>query len=132
MHDISFMNCSVDIEQKDHYLHAVITGEKSLVNANACFNEIFSACVFYRCSNVLIESRLQGMSLDSIEMFDLVKKNYVKANSIGMRIAVVDTVSDHEHRGLKFGENLALISGVNVRIFDEPSDPEIITWLNDK
>lgn len=129
MHDISLMNCSVDIEQKDEFLHAVVKGECSLVNATACFNEIYGACIFYRCSNVLIESQLSGASLDSMEMFDLVKKNYVKANSIGMRIALVDMVTDHDENGIKFGENLALISGMHIRVFKELNEQQMIEWL---
>ncbi len=126
------MNCTVDIDQKENYLHAIVKGETSLSNANACFNEIYGACIFYRCSKVLIESHLQGASLDSIEMFDLVKKNNVKANSIGMRIAIVDMVTDHDMRGLKFGENLALISGMNVRLFKDLNAPAMIEWLSEK
>lgn len=132
MYDIALMNCTVDIEQKENYLHAVVTGETSLANANACFNEIYGACIFYRYSRVLIESRLTGPSLDSIEMFDLIKKNYVKANSIGMRIAFVDTVTSHDEKGLKFGENLALISGMTIRLFKELNEQEMIDWLLEK
>ncbi len=132
MHDISFLNCTVDIEQKDQFLLAVVKGENSLVNAAACFNEIYGACIFYRCSNVLIKSYLSGASLDSIEMFDLIKKNYVKANSIGMRIAFVDMVTDHDENGLKFGENLALISGMHIRVFKELNEPQMIEWLMEK
>ncbi len=123
---------SVDIDQKLNYLHAVVNGESSLSNANACFNEIFGACVFYRCSNVLIESHLTGSSLDSMEMFDLVKKNHVKANSIGMRIAIVDMVTDHDEKGLKFGENLAIISGMNIRLFNNFNEPDMVAWLLEK
>lgn len=132
MYDISSMNCTVDIDQKENYLHAVVKGETSLSNANACFNEIYGACIFYRCSKVLIESHLTGASLDSIEMFDLVKKNYVKANSIGMRLAIVDMVTDHDMRGLKFGENLALISGMSIRLFKDLNETEMIDWLLEK
>ncbi len=126
------MNCTVDIDQKENYLHAIVKGETSLSNANACFNEMYGACIFYRCSKVLIESHLQGASLDSIEMCDLVKKNNVKANSIGMHIAIVDMVTDHDMRGLKFGENLALISGMNVRLFKDLNAPAMIEWLSEK
>jgi hypothetical protein len=129
MVEMTHMNCTVDIEQKENYLHAVISGENSLANANASFNEIYGACIFYRCSKVLIESHLSGASLDSIDMFDLVKKNYVKANSIGMRMAIVDMVTSHDVRGLKFGENLALISGMNIRLFKELNEQEMVSWL---
>ncbi|MFZ4619850.1 MAG: hypothetical protein ACOYNS_04770 [Bacteroidota bacterium] len=123
------MSYSVEVEQKEEYLHAFVNGESTLANVNASFNEIYGACILYRCNNVLVENHLAGKSLDSMEMFDFIKKNYVKANSLGMRIAFIDMVREHDLKALKFGENLALISGVNIRLFTELNEDEMVSWL---
>ena len=123
------MSYSLDIENKGEYLHAVVRGEKTLANVLSYFEEIYGACLLYHCSKVLIEERLDGPALDTFDIFVIVTKNYTKAKSIDLRLAFVDVHVDRDIQGLKFGENLAHIRGVNVKLFQQYNIDEMVAWL---
>lgn len=120
-------NYKLHIEQKEFYLHATVTGENSLSNVLAYLDEIYKACVQFKCKKVLIEENLKGSNLDTFDIFIVVSKNFAKALTLGLRLAYVDLNTEHSKRGLKFAENLAHIRGVNVQLFYETE--KAIDWL---
>ena len=123
------MNYSLNIEHKGEYLHAVAHGENTLANILSYFEEVYEACILNRCSNVLIEHHLNGKSLDTFDIFVVITKNYVRAKTIGLRIAFISLNSERDIQGLKFGENLAHIRGINVRLFHTYNKEEMVDWL---
>jgi hypothetical protein len=122
------MSYSLNIEFKEQYLHAIVSGENTLANSLSYLDEIYNACIQYRCSNVLIEEHLAGPSLDTFDTFVVVTKNMSRAKTIGVRLAFLDMNTEHSKRELKFGENLAHIRGMNVRLFFDNTQ-EAVDWL---
>lgn len=122
------MSHSVNIEFKEQYLHVTVNGENTLANVLSYFEQIYAACIQYRCSNVLIEELLTGPNLDTFDIFVVITKNFNRAKTLGLRLAYVDMNTEHSKRGLKFAENLSHIRGVNVRIFYYSTE-EAIAWL---
>lgn len=123
------MSYSVDVEHKGEYLHAVVTGDKTLANVLSYFEEIYGACVLYHCSTVLIEERLTGPCLDTFDIFVVVTKNYNRAKTMRLRFAFIDMNSDHNIQALKFGENLAHIRGVDIKLFQNYNIEDMVAWL---
>ncbi len=122
------MSYSLNIEFKEQYLHVTVNGENTLANVLSYLEEVYEACIQYRCSNILIEEMLTGPSLYTFDIFVVVTKNFSKAKSVGLRLAYVDMNTEHSKRGLKFAENLAHIRGVNVRLFYN-NTIEAVVWL---
>ena len=123
------MGYSLDIRQEDEYLHVIVEGDNTLTNVLSYFEEVYGACILYRCSNVLIEQHFTGPSLDTFDIFVVITKNYNKALTLGIRLAFADMNINHDTHRLKFAENLANIRGVNVRVFYERNIQEMIDWL---
>ncbi len=126
------MSYSLNIEHKEDYLHVSVYGECTLANVLSYFEEVYGACILYRCSNVLIEQHLTGPNLDTFDIFVVVTKNHNSAKNIGLRLAFVDTHTKHDAQGLRFGENLAQIRGVNVRVFYTYEPHKMVEWLLSK
>ena len=126
------MGYSLNIEQRGEYLHATVSGECTLVNVLSYFEEIYGACILYRCSNVLIEENLSGQNLDTFDIFVVITKNYQRLKNINVRLAYVDLNAKHDIERLKFSENLAHIRGINVKVFYEYNLQKMIAWLLDK
>lgn len=122
------MSYSLNIEFKEQYLHITVNGENTLANSLSYLDKIYKACIQYRCSNVLIEEHLTGPTLDTYDTFVIVAKNIHRAKTIGARLAFMDKNAEHSKRELRFGENLAQIRGLNVRLFFDNTQ-EAIGWL---
>ena len=78
---------------------------------------------------MLIEDHMVGPKLDSYDIFVVISKNVYKAKTVGLRLAFVNMNTVHDTHGLKFGENLAHIRGMNVRVFYDSNTPEMVAWL---
>lgn len=121
------MSYTAKIEFKEDYVHVQVTGKNTLENVLSYFNEVYAACLQYRCNKVLIEESLTGPNLDTFEIFEVIIKNFSKAKALGVRLAYVDLNTAHNKRGLKFAENLAHIRGVTVELFSDT--PAAVRWL---
>ena len=126
------MSYAINIEFKEHYLHVTVKGENTLANVLSYLNEVYDACIQYRCSKVLIEEFLTGPGLDTFDIFVVITKNFPKAKSIGLRLAYSDMNPEHNKRGMMFAENLAHIRGVNVRLFSDDIHHAVAWLLEDK
>ncbi|MDP1678246.1 MAG: hypothetical protein Q8L88_15420 [Bacteroidota bacterium] len=123
------MNYSLNIDNKGEYLHVIARGENTLANILSYFEEVYEACILNHCFNVLIEHHLNGKSIDTFDIFVVITKNYARAKTIGLRIAFISLNSERDTQGLKFGENLAHIRGMNVRLFHTYNKEEMVVWL---
>ncbi len=121
------MNYTINITLKNNYLHAVITGDNSIKNVERYLLDIQEAVEQQQCKNVLIEEHLTGSGLDTFDIFDIIRTRARYARDNKLRIAYIDLNRDHHRTTVAFGENLANILGVNVKVFS--ATPEAVVWL---
>lgn len=123
------MSYNLKIDFKEQYLHVTAKGQCSLTNILGYIDEVYEACLKFRCSKVLIEEHMIGPGLDTFDIFVVITKNYTRAKSIDLRLAYIDVNPEHNMQGMKFAENLAHIRGVKVRFFTELNNQEMVDWL---
>jgi hypothetical protein len=121
------MNYTINITLKNNYLHAVITGDNSIKNVERYLLDIQEAVEQQQCKSVLIEEHLTGSGLDTFDIFDIIRTRARYARDNKLRIAYIDLNRDHHRTTVAFGENLANILGVNVKVFS--ATPEAVVWL---
>ena len=121
------MNYTINITLQNDYLHAVITGDNSIKNVDRYLLDIQEAVEQQQCKNVLIEEQLVGAGLDTFDIFDIIRTRARYARDNKLRIAYIDLNRDHHRTTVAFGENLANILGVNVKVFS--ATPEAVDWL---
>jgi hypothetical protein len=121
------MNYTINITLQNDYLHAVITGDNSIKNVDRYLLDIQEAVEQQQCKNVLIEEQLIGAGLDTFDIFDIIRTRARYARDNKLRIAYIDLNRDHHRTTVAFGENLANILGVNVKVFS--ATPEAVVWL---
>lgn len=121
------MNYTINISLQNNYLHAVITGDNSIKNVDRYLLDIQEAVEQQQCKNVLIEEQLIGAGLDTFDIFDIIRTRARYARDNKLRIAYIDLNRDHHRTTVAFGENLANILGVNVKVFS--ATPDAVVWL---
>lgn len=121
------MKYTININLQNNYLHAVITGDNSIKNVDRYLLDIQEAVEQQQCKNVLIEEQLIGAGLDTFDIFDIIRTRARYARDNKLRIAYIDLNRDHHRTTVAFGENLANILGVNVKVFSTTS--EAMDWL---
>ena len=62
------------IDQKPTYLHAIVTGRNSRENVARYLEEILHECIARRYFRVLIEERLEGPRLGTLDVFEIVSE----------------------------------------------------------
>lgn len=122
------MSYSLSTSFTGTYLHAVITGENSIRNVDRYLTEIRTLLEEHSCTAVLIEEQLVGSGLDTFDVFEVIRSHARYARDFKLRIAYIDLNRDHHRTTVAFGENLANILGVNVKVF--PDTAEAAAWLN--
>jgi len=123
------MPASVDIKEKQGYLHVTVTGENTPENVLDYLMVVRAACVQRRCLAVLIEENLTGPGLSITKIFDVISKASQGARPALTVMAYVDMNSEHDHTRMKFAEDVAVNLGISVRVFDNLRDAEL--WLRD-
>ena len=68
------MMYALTIDQKPTYLHAIVTGRNSRENVTRYLEEILQACIARKCFRVLIEERLEGPRLGTLDVFEIVSQ----------------------------------------------------------
>ncbi|MFA6469672.1 MAG: hypothetical protein WCW35_12295 [Bacteroidota bacterium] len=121
------MSYTIHITYHPQYLHAMVEGDNSAKNVDRYFTDIQHAIGEHRCTNVLIEERLTGPGLDPFDIFEVIRTQARFARSHQLRIAYVDLNKDHHRTTVAFGENLANILGVNIKVFS--TSLEAMVWL---
>jgi hypothetical protein len=72
------MKYSLRIDQKAGYLHAIVTGENSKPNVARYIKDILRECKTRNCFNILIEDRLEGPRLGTMDVFEIVSEGSIK------------------------------------------------------
>jgi len=119
------MTYKLTIDQKPTYLHVIVTGRNSRENAVRYLEEVLHECTARSCFRVLIEERLDGPRLGTLDVFQIVSEASSKAEGILKAIAYVDV--NAESNMMQFAETVAVNRGVPVVVFSTVADAE--KWL---
>ncbi|MCK9410127.1 MAG: hypothetical protein WCX28_14835 [Bacteriovoracaceae bacterium] len=121
------MEYTISISFTGKLIHAVIDGQNSKDNVNRYMSDIQQEVEKLQCKNILIEDQLTGPGLDPIDVFDIIRSHTRYARIHKLRIGYID-INRYLHRTtVAFGENLANIFGVNVKVFNSVEDAT--AWL---
>jgi hypothetical protein len=116
------------IDPKPAYLHATVTGRNSRDNVARYMDEILRECIARRCFRVLIEERLEGPRLGTMEVYQIVSEGSDKAMGLLQAIAYVDV---NAQRGfMQFAETVAVNRALPLAVFRTVADAE--NWLLEK
>lgn len=113
------------VEQKSGYLHAVVTGVNSKENVAAYLAELRGECIARGCFRVLIEERLEGPRMKTLDVFEVIFKGSAHALGLYTAIAFVDINAEGDL--MKFAQTAAVNRGIPVSLFATVADAE--QWL---
>jgi hypothetical protein len=108
------MSYRLTIAQEDGYLHATVTGANTMENVTGYLRDVQQACSAHGCFRLLIEERLEGPRLSTIDVYQ------IASSSEGVRqffrqLAYVDVNGEGDL--MKFAETVAVNRGLPVRMF---------------
>jgi hypothetical protein len=113
------------IDQKPAYLHVAVTGRNSGANVVRYMEEVIRECATRRCFRVLIEERLEGPRLGTIEVFGMVSKGSARFQRTLEAMAYVDLNAAGDV--MRFAEDVAVNRGFPVRVLPTVAAAE--EWL---
>jgi len=113
------------ISVKPTYLHDIVTGRNSKKNVQRYMAEIDAECAARGCFRVLIEERLDGPRLGTLDVFQIASNGSDRSRGKMLAIAYVD--ANAEGGLMKFAETVAVNRGLPVSVFATVADAE--TWL---
>jgi len=122
------MSYQLKIIQKPAYLHAIVSGLNSRDNVKAYLADVLEACKIRACNQVLIEERLEGPRIDTINVFQIASEGSRQAMGFFKAIAYVDVNAEGDL--MKFAETVAVNRSLPVRLFSSVADAE--RWLAEK
>ena len=119
------MSYKLTITQKPTYLHAIVTGVNSRENVTRYLEEIVRECTRRGCYQVLIEERLEGPRLGTMDVFQIASEGSSRARGFFKAIAYVDVNAEDDL--MKFAETVAVNRSLPVTVFSSVKDAE--KWL---
>ena len=108
------MSYQINFEQKDDYMHIVVTGTKSTDTIRSFHADICTQRENHGYSRILVEQRLEGPAIPTFELYELVAQASQKAAGKYDAIAYVDEARD---TNLSFAETVAVNRGAAVATF---------------
>lgn len=119
---------NLQIEEKNNYLYACASGERSRENVIAMTIEVFNTALEKKFSRIIIDVRELSGYFGLMDIFILVKE--VMANLRGKGIDQVAVIDVHQtNRNDWFLEPVAHSYGLNIRVFTELDSA--IQWLGE-
>jgi hypothetical protein len=115
------------IDQKPTYLHAIVTGRNSRENVARYLEDIRHACIARGCFRVLIEERLEGPRLGTLDVFEIVAQGSGRAGGVLQAIAYVDVNAEGDL--MQFAATVAANRALPVTVFSTVAEAE--AWLLD-
>ena len=109
------MTYRLTIDQKPAYLRVAVTGRNSGENVVRYMEEVIRECTARRCFRVLIEERLEGPRLGTIEVFGMVSKGSARFQGTLEAMAYVDLNAEGDV--MRFAEDVAVNRGFPVKVF---------------
>lgn len=122
------MTYKLTLEQKPGYLHAVVTGENTSDNVRRYMDELMRECAARRCLRVLVEERLEGPRLGTLEVFAMVSRGSEQYQRRLEAMAYVDVNATDDT--MRFAEDVAVNRGFPVKVFPTVAAAE--EWLAGK
>ncbi len=116
------MTYEMTIHEKTGYLHAVVTGCNSKENVKQYLAELVRECAARGCFRVLIEERLEGPRLQTLDVFEIVMEGSRQARTAMKAIACVDVNAKGDL--MHFAETLAVNRNLPVAVFARVPDAE--------
>jgi hypothetical protein len=117
---------TLTLDQKPTYLHATVTGVNSQENALRYLEEVRRECLARGCTRLLIEERLDGPRLRTLDVFQVASQASGDIFGAVRAIAYVDVNAENDL--MEFAETVAVNRGMPVRVF--PSVAE--EWLRNQ
>jgi len=119
------MSYKLTITQEVSYLHVVVTGLNSWENVASYLVEIMQECVARRVYRVMIEERLEGPRLGTMDVYQIASEGADRARGQFEAIAYVDV--NASGRMMEFAANVAVNRGMPVMVF--ATVDEARNWL---
>ena len=120
------MSYHMSIEAKPGYLHFVVTGDNTRENVMDYIEEVVRECTLRQCFRALIEERLQGPRLGTLDVFEMVSAGSTRFLRTLQAMAYVD-VNARSQEMMQFAENVAVNRAFPVRVFPTVTAAE--RWL---
>ena len=121
------MAFQVRIEERPTYLHFIVTGDNSPDSVSGYMETVLRECTARQCFRVLIEERLAGPRLGTLQVFGLVSRGSERFRGVLQAMAYVDVNATGDLMG--FAENVAVNRAVPVRVFASVAAAE--EWLRE-
>lgn len=119
------MSYQLTVTGKKDYLHAVVTGQNTRENVMSYLEDVLRECVSRNCSRVLIEERLEGPRLGTMDVFDIAAEGSRNARGKLQAIAYVDVNVQGDL--MRFAEQVAVNRGLPIGVFNNVAAAE--AWL---
>ena len=120
------MTYSMEMIERDGFLHAKVKGEKTIANVGAYLHQIYLACLESGIPVVLIEENMDGR-MSVMDIFEVVVEGSKETWPHVRKVAYVDVNPDHPFEDIQFGENVAVNRGVNGKVFRTVAEAE--AWI---
>jgi hypothetical protein len=121
------MAYKLTIDEKPTYLHAIVTGLNSKETVVRYLEEILGECRARNCVRVLIEERLEGPRLGTLDVFEIASEGSKRAFGMLTAIAYVDIYAEGDL--MHFAETVAVNRKLHMAVFSTVGDAE--KWLLD-
>jgi hypothetical protein len=120
------MTYQLAIREQPGYLHAVITGVNTRENVTHYMEQVIRECTLRQTFRVLVEERLEGPRLGTLEVFEMVAAGSTRFLRTLKAMAYVD-VNAPDGEMMRFAENVAVNRAFPVRVFATVAAAE--RWL---
>jgi hypothetical protein len=120
------MTYQLAITEQPGYVHFVVTGENGRDTVTRYMEEVIRECTGRQCFRVLIEERLEGPRLGTLEVFEMVAAGSERFLRTLKAMAYVD-VNARSAEMTRFAENVAVNRGFPVKVFHTVAAAE--HWL---
>lgn len=121
------MTYQLTVSQNPAYLHIIVTGQNSVENVLKYFEDIHRECTVRNCFSILIEERLDGPRLSTINIFNIVQNESIRSRGFFKAIAYVDVNGNYD--SMKFAETVAVNRGLPVAVFQTIAEAH--KWMED-
>jgi len=114
------------IEPRPGYLHVIVIGANTRENVVRYTEEVVRECTLRQCFRVLVEERLEGPRLGTLDVFEMVSTGSTRFLRTLKAMAYVD-VNARDQEMMQFAENVAVNRAFPVRVFPTVAAAE--RWL---
>jgi hypothetical protein len=114
------------VHPRPGYLHIIVTGENTRENVTRYMEEVVRECTLRQCFRVLVEERLEGPRLGTLDVFEMVATGSARFLRMLTAMAYVD-VNAPTREMMQFAENVAVNRAFPVRVF--PTVHAAVRWL---